>query len=73
MDAEEIKNILDAEQTDEEKKKDLITNEIPKLGEHPSEEIVRILFRIIKKPTINEATSGVYDAAVSYLKSIQRY
>ncbi|MBQ3404260.1 MAG: DNA-processing protein DprA [Oscillospiraceae bacterium] len=62
-----------AEQTDEEKKKDLITNEIPKLGEHPSEEIVRILFRIIKKPTINEATSGVYDAAVSYLKSIQRY
>ena len=38
MDAEEIKNILDAEQTDEEKKKDLITNEIPKLGEHPSDE-----------------------------------
>ena len=73
MEKEEIIRIFDPEQTDEELKKKTIKDEFEGLESPPVEEVIQTLMRIIKKPTISEASNGVYDAVVSYLKSISRF
>ena len=72
MTDEEMLQVLDPEQTDEAKKKELI-GELSKLDAPPSEQIVQAVMRLIRKPTIPEASEKVYDEAVAYLKSICRY
>ena len=73
MTDEEILEILDPEQIDEGKKKSLLSEELPKLEKTPSEQVIQGIMRLIRKPTIPEASEGVYDEAVKYLKSICRY
>ena len=72
MTDEEMLQVLDANQSDENKKKELI-KELSQLDIPPSEQIVQAVMRLIRKPTIPEASENVYDAAVAYLKSICRY
>lgn len=73
MTEEEILEILDQDQTDEEKKKKLLAEELPELDAPPSEKVIQGIMRLIRKPTIPEASERVYDEAVKYLKSICRY
>ena len=53
--------------------KNLLSEELPKLEKAPSEQVIQGIMRLIRKPTIPEASEGVYDDAVKYLKSICRY
>lgn len=71
MTSEELIEIFDAEQNDENKKKEVVKALVGK--ETPEEKVIQTLFRIIRKPTIPEASEGVYDAVLEYLKSINRY
>ena len=72
MTEEEMISVLDPDQTDEAKKKDLI-RELGGLESPPSEQVIQTLMRVIRKPTIPEASERVYDDALEYLKSINRY
>lgn len=72
MTEEEMISVLDPEQTDEAEKKELI-KELGNLDCPPSEQVIQTLMRIIRKPTIPEASERVYDDALEYLKSINRY
>ena len=72
MTEEEMISVLDPDQTDEAKKKELI-RELGKLESPPSEQVIQTLMRIIRKPTIPEASERVYDDVLDYLKSINRY
>ena len=73
MTSEELIKIFDPEQTDESLKVKTIKEDISGLETPPEENVIQALMRIIKKPTIPEASEGVYDAVVAYLKSICRY
>ena len=53
-------------------KKELI-KKLVSLDTPPSEPVIQALMRIIKKPSIPEASQGVFDDTVDYLKSICRY
>ena len=73
MDETSILQELSPDQTDEQLKLKLLNEILPAEDKAPDENIVQAIFRIIRKPTIPEASEGVYDAAVTYLKSISRY
>lgn len=70
MTVEEMLEVLESEQ--EDKKKDLV-KELSGQEEPPCENVIQAMMRIIKKPTIPEASEGVYDAILEYLKGINRY
>ncbi len=72
METDDIIKTLSSEATDEAAKLDLLQKKLPE-GDPPEEKVIQAIMRIIRKPNIPEASEGVYDAAVSYLKSIQRY
>lgn len=71
MTEEEMLEVLGSEQTDEQKKKDLIKE--LSAGDPPGETVIQAMMRIIRKPTIPEASENVYDCVLEYLKSICRY
>ena len=73
MTEEEMLDALKPDQEDEAKKISLINDELAGLGNPPGEAVIQALMRIVRKPTIPEASERVYDAAVEYLKGINRY
>ena len=73
MTEEEMIDALIPDQEDEAKKISLINDELAGLENPPGEAVIQALMRIIRKPTIPEASERVYDAAVEYLKGINRY
>jgi len=72
MTEEDMISVLDRDNSDEESKKELI-KKLVSLDTPPSEPVIQALMRIIKKPSIPEASQGVFDDTVDYLKSICRY
>lgn len=72
MTEEDMISVLDRDNSDEESKKELIKS-LTELEVPPAEPVIRALMRIIKKPSIPEASQGVFDDTVDYLKSICRY
>lgn len=72
MTEEEMISTLDRDNSDEGSKKELI-KKLVCLDAPPSEAVIQALMRIIKKPSIPEASQGVFDDTAAYLKSICRY